>query len=556
MPDVLKRVGRYDLLQIIGRGGAAIVYLARQRDLERNVALKELSPSLLDDASFAERFVEESRLAGAMNHANVVTVHEFFEDGGVPYIAMEYLPYGSLRGYIGRLTTAQISGVLEGVLAGLSHGEAHGIVHRDLKPENLLVSADGRVKIADFGVARAYSQAATRAVVTVAGTTIGTPAYMSPEQALGTDLTPATDLYSLGIVAWELMTGDVPFAENGAPVAVLYQHVHEPVPPVRSVAPEVDPGIADWLARMLAKRPEDRFACADDAWLALEDAVLELLGPRWRREARLPVADGRDDQGDHTLTPARFDAERGAAGGGAAGGGAARGGAARGASGAGGAPVPETMTGLRNTPSVPHRAPPRSYTTMLRIARRHHAVADEQAPADSGTRRRRIIIAGIVLAVVVAAVAGVIAGTASLGTAGPSAAQKRAAAALALRQTDAATRAAALASADKRLEAIAQRLARSRAHALAQVRAAGSQHAQIAAATGLQGDYRTAASRAAALAQSAPAAHTLSSALQAGATAYGRVAAAVRTGSGSQWSRAWATVRAAERKVRTIVAAL
>src|SRR6202042_562911 len=103
MPEVLKRVGRYDLLEVIGRGGAAVVYLAQQRDLQRNVALKELAPYQAADTTFAARFVVESRLAGSMNHANVVTVHEYFEDGGVPYIAMEYLPHGSLRQYIGNL---------------------------------------------------------------------------------------------------------------------------------------------------------------------------------------------------------------------------------------------------------------------------------------------------------------------------------------------------------------------------------------------------------------------------------------------------------------------
>ena len=237
-----------------------------------------------------------------MSHANVVTVHEYFEEDAVPYIAMEYLPHGSLRQYVGRLSTPQIAGVLEGVLAGLSHGEAHGIVHRDLKPENLLVAADGRVKIADFGVARAYNKAATRAVVTSTGTTIGTPAYMSPEQALGGELTPATDLYSLGVVAWELLAGQVPFEETDTPVAVLYRHVHEPVPSVRTVAPDVDEGIASWLERMLAKRPEDRFQSADAAWIELEDVVLELAGPRWRREARLVVDE--DAQRDEALTDA------------------------------------------------------------------------------------------------------------------------------------------------------------------------------------------------------------------------------------------------------------
>src|SRR6201996_490977 len=306
MQEVLKRVGRFDLLEVIGRGGAAVVYLAMQRDLQRHVALKELAPYHLADSSFAERFVEESRLAGAMNHPNVVTVHEYFEDGSVPYIAMEYLPHGSLRPFVGRLTTAQIAGVLEGVLAGLAHGEAHGIVHRDLKPENLLVAVDGRVKIADFGGARAYSHAATRAVVTVAGTTIGTPAYMSPEQALGAELTAATDLYSLGVVAWELLAGQVPFEETDTPVAVLYRHVHEEVPSVRTVAPDVDEGIAHWLEKMLAKRPEDRFQSADAAWMELEDVILELLGPRWRREARLATEDA-SPRARRTLTPAPFD---------------------------------------------------------------------------------------------------------------------------------------------------------------------------------------------------------------------------------------------------------
>jgi len=283
MTETLRTVGRYDLLKVIGRGGAAIVYLAHQRDLDRRVALKELAPIRADDPTFAERFITESRLAGSMNHANVVTVHEFFEDGGVPFIAMEYLSRGSLRQYITRLRLAQVAGVLEGVLAGLAHGERHGIVHRDLKPENLLVTEDGRVKIADFGIARAYKEAAPREAITTTGTTIGTPAYMAPEQALGQELTPATDLYSLGVIAWETLAGRVPFKETDTPMAVLYRHVHDPVPPID----DVDPRLDAWLKRMLAKAPRDRFAGADAAWEALEDVVLDLLGPRWRRDASL-----------------------------------------------------------------------------------------------------------------------------------------------------------------------------------------------------------------------------------------------------------------------------
>jgi tRNA A-37 threonylcarbamoyl transferase component Bud32 len=308
MTDVLRTVGRYDLLDVIGRGGAAIVYLANQRDLERRVALKELAPVRVGDQTFAARFIAESRLTSSMNHANVVTVHEFFDQDGIPYIAMEYLPRGSLRRYIGGMRPAQVAGVLEGVLAGLSHGERHGIVHRDLKPENLLVTEDGRVKIADFGVARAYNRAAAGEPITATGATIGTPAYMAPEQALGRELTPASDLYSLGVIAWEMLAGKVPFEHTDTPMAVLYRQVHEPLPPIAAAAPGVDPRLADWVERLLAKAPEDRFASADAAWEALEDVVLELLGPRWRREARLVDSEAATEP--QALAPATFEREQ------------------------------------------------------------------------------------------------------------------------------------------------------------------------------------------------------------------------------------------------------
>src|SRR5439155_23019302 len=147
-----------------GRGGMAVVYLARQTDLDRNVALKELAAFRAADPASVERFLLESRLAGSLNHPNVVTVHEYFEHEGTPYIAMEYFERGSLRRFVDRLTLAQTARVLEGLLAGLAHAEAHGIVHRDLKPENAMVTADGSLKITDFGLARALQ--ATDAALT------------------------------------------------------------------------------------------------------------------------------------------------------------------------------------------------------------------------------------------------------------------------------------------------------------------------------------------------------------------------------------------------------
>ena len=234
MPEVMKTVGRYEILREVGRGGMAMVYLARQTDLDRFVALKELGAFHASDPSFAQRFLRESRVAGSLSHPNIVTVHDYFEHDGTPYIAMEYVERGSLRPYVGRMNLAQIGGVLEGLLAGLTHAEAQGIVHRDLKPENLMVTADGRVKIADFGIAKATTKMQTGAFLTATGTTVGTPTYMAPEQAMAQDIGPWTDLYSVGCMAFELFTGNVPFHDSDAPMAILLRHVNEPIAPVKS----------------------------------------------------------------------------------------------------------------------------------------------------------------------------------------------------------------------------------------------------------------------------------------------------------------------------------
>ena len=242
MPDVMKTVGRYEILRELGRGGMALVYLARQTDLDRFVALKELGAFHASDASFAQRFLRESRVAGSLSHPNIVTVHDYFEHEGTPYIAMEYVERGSLRPYVGKMTLSQIGGVLEGLLAGLTNAEQNGIVHRDLKPENLMVTSDGRVKIADFGIAKATTKMQTGAFLTATGTTVGTPTYMAPEQAMAQDIGPWTDLYSVGCMAFELFTGKVPFHDSDAPMAILLRHVNEPIAPGEVDRPAGRPG--------------------------------------------------------------------------------------------------------------------------------------------------------------------------------------------------------------------------------------------------------------------------------------------------------------------------
>ncbi len=265
----------------------AAVYLARQVDLERVVALKELRVVRTDEPSFAQRFLREARLAGSFSHPNIVTVHDYFEHDGLPYIAMEYLPRGSLRRHVGRVSLAQAGFVLEGVLAGLAHAEQRHVVHRDIKPENLLVTAEGGVKIADFGIAKATVTVETGALRTATGTTVGTPNYIAPEQALARELGPWTDLYSVGLTAFELFVGRAPFADTQEPMAIVLRQINEPVPRLSDVAPRVDRWMSDWVGWLVAKSPGERPQSAAQAWDALEEILIAQLGPRWRHGAQL-----------------------------------------------------------------------------------------------------------------------------------------------------------------------------------------------------------------------------------------------------------------------------
>src|SRR4051794_32671322 len=213
------RVGRYEIVRLLARSGMAVVYLVRQPALDREAVLKRVDIES-EDTTLAQRFVGEARLAAALDHPNVVTLFDFFEEDGVAYIAMEYVAGGSLRGLMGTtLDLPQVFGLAEGVLAGLAHAERHGIVHRDLKPENVLISRGGAPKIADFGLARAYNTLSRR--LTSTGMAMGTPAYMAPEQALDQALGPFTDLYATGVIVYELLAGRVPFKAE-TPMTVLY----------------------------------------------------------------------------------------------------------------------------------------------------------------------------------------------------------------------------------------------------------------------------------------------------------------------------------------------
>jgi serine/threonine-protein kinase len=252
----------------IAAGGMGEVYRADDAVLERRVAIKVLHRSLAGDRGFVERFRREARAAANLNHPNIVAVYDWGAVDGIYYMVMEHVSGTSVRELLveeGVLAPAQATDVLLQSLAALDHAHRQGIVHRDIKPENLMVTHEGMVKVADFGLARAYAEAQ----ITEAGSVTGTVQYLSPEQLQGEPADPRTDLYALGIVAYELLTGRLPFTGE-TPMAIAYKHIHDRVPRPSSRNPAVPPGLDGWVASVTEKQRELRPESAAEARRDLE----------------------------------------------------------------------------------------------------------------------------------------------------------------------------------------------------------------------------------------------------------------------------------------------
>ena len=263
MASITTLDGRYRVLGRIAAGGMGEVYRAHDAVLDREVAVKVLHPSLAGDAGFVERFRREARSAAGLNHANVVHVHDWGAVDGIYFMVMEYVRGQSLRDVLnaeGLLAPATAADVLVQVLAALDHAHRKGIVHRDVKPENIMLTPDGVAKVTDFGLARAYADGRS----TQAGTVTGTVQYLAPEQLQGEPADPRTDLYSLGIVAYELLTGRVPF-EGETQMAIAYRHLRERVPRASARNPAVPAGVDGWVASMTEKDRELRPESAAEA---------------------------------------------------------------------------------------------------------------------------------------------------------------------------------------------------------------------------------------------------------------------------------------------------
>jgi serine/threonine protein kinase len=266
--------GRYVLERVLGRGGMAMVYAARDRRLDRQVAVKVVPVAVTEPVGRA-RFVREARSAAGLSHPNAVAVFDAGEADGYLFIVMELVEGRSLANVLAEaepLEPSRATAIAVSVLSALAQAHAAGIVHRDVKPSNIMVSYGGVVKLLDFGIARRLDDLAGE--VTADGEIVGTPAYLAPEQIVGRPTSPATDVYAVGVVLFEMLAGVAPF--NGdSPVATALAHATAPVPDVRSLRPDVPAWLAMAIGKAMAKVPADRFADAAGMYAALTNSAAD-----------------------------------------------------------------------------------------------------------------------------------------------------------------------------------------------------------------------------------------------------------------------------------------
>jgi serine/threonine-protein kinase len=285
---------RYELEELVGTGGMSSVFRAHDRLLDRKVALKILHQQYNDDDEYLERFRREARAVAALSHPNIVTVIDRGEHEGRQFIVFEYVAGENLKRLIERRGPAPVTTALElgmQMAQALSFAHQQGLIHRDVKPQNILLNGDGRAKVTDFGIARSLD---VQHGMTQTGTVLGTSDYIAPEQAQGQRVDEHTDVYSLGVVLYELLTTEVPFPGENF-VAVAMRHINEPPPPIRDKRPDVPPRVEAAIQKAMAKDPGDRFPTMREFCEELEACLAEVQQAAGTQVAAAPVNRRRRD---------------------------------------------------------------------------------------------------------------------------------------------------------------------------------------------------------------------------------------------------------------------
>ena len=279
--------GQYKIIQKLGEGGMASVYLAHEKDLDRDVAIKVLPRAFLHDKKFIERFKREARISAKLEHPNIINIHQISIDEDLCYIVMNYVKGLNLSEEIftkGALPVENIVRWGSEICSALSYAHKNGVIHRDLKPENIMIDQNDRVVVMDFGIAYAVQDI----VLTQTGTVMGSPLYMSPEMAKGEKTDNRSDLYSIGVILYQMATATLPFQASGAP-SLMYMHVHEPPDPPDVRNSDVPPWLRDIILKCLAKNPDSRFSNSDELRIALEKHKAPKLSPAILTDAKKDV---------------------------------------------------------------------------------------------------------------------------------------------------------------------------------------------------------------------------------------------------------------------------
>ena len=291
-----KSLGGCVINELLGQGGMARVYRARQKHLDRDVAIKVLPPFYASDQNFVDRFELEARSLARLMHPNIVVLHDAGDEQGLLYIIMEYVAGGTLREYMTHsMSLREVTRIIKEVASALTYAHERGIIHRDVKPVNVLMDESKRAVLSDFGIAKVL---ATSAALTRSGAGVGTPEYMSPEQCRGGTVDHRADIYALGVMLYEMLTGHTPFEADNY-TALAHSHIYETPPPPSKYNPRISPAVQAVTLKALAKDPSERFQQAMDMAITLEQAAAA--------QAPLPPAT------EYRPAPAAEEAERAAA---------------------------------------------------------------------------------------------------------------------------------------------------------------------------------------------------------------------------------------------------